>query len=148
MSTPAQITTAVISQLQASSSLSYINDLAILNGARDDINIYPTLILEPSYDDEQDTDTNTKVTLRSGFVLMAYTRVNEISKQIVGDSVSKGVKDILNDIKKAISADRTLGGVAIDVKFGRATYDFDEFPARMVALELEVLFRQTESTRT
>lgn len=148
MSTPTQIVNAIISQLQSSSSLSYINDLAILNGARDDINIYPMLILEPTYDDELDTDTNTKVDIKSGFVLMAYNRVNEISKQIVGDSNNKGVKDIINDIKKAISSDRTLGGVAIDTKIGRASYDFDEFPTRMVALEIEVHFRQTESTRT
>lgn len=148
MSTPAQVTSAIITQLKNSSDLSYVNDLAILNGARDDINVYPTILLEPTYDEEEDTDTNTKVTLRSGFVLMAYNRVSEVSKQIVGDVNSKGIKDILNDIKKALSSDRTLGGVAIDVRIGRAEYDFNEFPTRMVALGIEVIFRQTESTRT
>ena len=78
MSTPAQIIDAIVTQLQNSTAISYINDLAILKGARDDINIYPTIIIEPVYDDEEDYDTNTKVTIRSGFVLMVYNRVSEI----------------------------------------------------------------------
>lgn len=149
MSTPAQILTAIQDHLKNSAHLSYINDDCIFLGARESMPQFPCIVIEPLPNSNEITnDMNTYVDIRYFVAVIAYNKVMEPNKQIVGDDYVKGIADIENDLKKAISLDGTLGGVAIDTIIHTSDLDFQEWPVRSVALEVEIFFRQNRTTRT
>ena len=136
-------------QLQNSSALSYVDDNLIFLGARDTINQFPAIVLEPlRVDESSERDVYQSVDLRIFFAVIGYVNIPDPSYQMVGDGSSiKGILDLENDIKKAISGDRTLGGNAIYTWIRTSTFDLDQFPVRSVGIEIEVLTRQTDTTR-
>jgi len=136
-------------QLQNSSALSYVDDNLIFLGARDTINQFPAIVLEPlRVDESSERDVYQSVDLRIFFAVIGYVNIPDPSYQMVGDGSSiKGILDVENDIKKAISGDRTLGGNAIYTWIRTSTFDLDQFPVRSVGIEIEVLTRQTDTTR-
>lgn len=148
MTTPAQIFTALQYQLQDSPYLNYVNDDSILLGTREGINLFPCIVIEPASKTEEFTkDVNESVDIRY------YCTVNgvintHIDRQLVGNDKHKGLLDLENDIKKAISSDHTLDGHAIDTLIHTSAPDIIEWPIRMVAIEVEIFFRQNRITRT
>ena len=148
MATPSQILTALQDQLKNSSDLSYIADEAVILGAREAYDLYPCVAIEKVRTAEEEIDINTLVSIRMAVVVIAIIRVHDPSIQVVGSGTNYGIVDVENHIKKAISEDKTLGGLAIDITIGQAVNDFEEFPVRSVGIELEIFFRQTELTRT
>lgn len=148
MSKPSTVYDALVSQLRASSALSYIDDGLIFEGVRDHITMFPCLFVEPASSTEIDSDINSKVDITLQIKIVAFNRVEDVDRQIVGDTNIKGIFDLENDIKTAISSDRTLGGSALDAKVVGSDYSFDEWPIRSVEIEVEIRFRQIESTRT
>lgn len=149
MSTPAQVITALQNQLKNSTALSYVNDEFILLGARQGMAQYPCILLEPLPNTEEfRNDQNVKVDIRYFIAVIGYIRITEPDKQIVGDTNTKGIADLENDIKKAISADETLGGIVIDTIIHTSDPDLQEWPVRSVAIEVEIFFRQDRTART
>ncbi len=148
MSTPAQVITALQNQLKNSSALSYINDEFIMVGFREGLPQFPCIFIEPMPSEESRNDANTKVDIRYTVAVTGLVRVTEPDKQIVGDSNTKGIADLENDIKKAISSDETLGGVVIDTIIHTSDKDIQEWPVRSVAIEVEIFFRQDRTART
>jgi hypothetical protein len=54
----------------------------------------------------------------------------------------------MNDVKKALSADHTLGGACINLTVGDGQYDSGEdYPLRGFQISVEVLYRQNRLTR-
>lgn len=148
MSKPADILSALQDQLKNSADLSYINDECIFLGARESLSQYPCIVIEPLPNSvEINNDMNIYVDIRYFVAVIAYNKVMESNKQIVGDSNVKGIADIENDLKKAISSDGTLGGVAVETIIHTSDLDFQEWPVRSVALEVEIFFRQNRTTR-
>lgn len=145
-STPAIAIRALKTQLEDSSFLTYIKK--VYEGTRDDNTLLPCIVLEPVRNNEEFTgypivNTNFRVQI------FAIMQVFNKDKQIVGDTKTKGVLDIENDIKKAIGADFTLGNAGIEtVNFIETLYDFTYYPRRGVSIEVEIEFKQNVITRT
>lgn len=149
MSTPAQVLTALQNQLKNSAALSGVNDAMILLGIRDSYNQFPAIVIEPIPQAEEiSNDTNVKVDIRYPVAVIGYSKVMEPDKQIVGDANSIGLADLENNIKKAISEDHTLGGVAIMATIKTSEPDLIEWPTRSISIEVEILFRQDRAART
>jgi hypothetical protein len=147
MSTPASIVAAIQDVLQASSYLSYINNEDILLGIREGVTIFPCILIEPisdiltaeSYPYEQRT-ISVNIT--------AYVQVYDKDKQLVGDTNTKGVLDVENDIRKALSSDITLGLADVyDTRIISSIHDFEQYPTRGFAINVECHYRQNRLTR-
>jgi hypothetical protein len=116
-------------------------------GVRDGIPEFPCLIVEPSELQEAD-DIYGRQELRLKLLVIGFIQCMDPEMQIVGDSVTPGVVDFLLDVKKAISADRTLGGVVIQTYIQNARFEYVEYPLRSFNLSIEILYRQGTLTRT
>ncbi len=145
--TPASIVSAIKTALEDSSYLSYINDNSIFLGVRDSISVFPCIIIEPI------GNTLTDEAMPNEYLILnvnitAYIQVYDKEKQIVGDTQTKGVLDVENDIKKALSSNSTLGlAEVIDTKIISSVHDFEQYPVRGFAINLEVHYKQNRTTR-
>ena len=145
--TPAAILTALQDVLQNSSYLSYINDGDIMLGVRENITTFPCILIEPINDrmleddypnEQRAVDVN----------ITGYIQVYDKDKQLVGDTNTKGVLDVDNDIRKAISADDKLGQNDIyDTRIMSIIHDFEQYPIRGFAITVEVHYKQNRLTR-
>jgi hypothetical protein len=149
MSNTATILGKVQTQLRNSSYLSYVDNNFIFLGVRDNITNFPCIVIEPDSNDESDLIYG-KQSMVFRVIVTAHIQVFDKDKQLQGDTVNKGILDLENDIKKAISADRTLGitGSYVFARITATTYEFVEYPIRSVAILLEIEFRQNTTTRT
>jgi len=145
--TPASIVSAIKTLLANSTYLNYINDANIFLGFRESISIFPCIIIEPL------GDTLTNEAMPNEYLILnvnitAYIQVHDKDKQIVGDTQTKGVLDVENDIKKALSSNSTLGlAEVIDTKIISSVHDFEQYPVRGFAINLEVHYKQNRTTR-
>jgi len=81
--------------------------------------------------------------------VLAYIQAHDKEKQIVGNTTVRGILDVENDIKKAISADTTLGANVIKSRIVNTVYgELEDYPVRSLAIEVDIWFRQRLSTRT
>jgi len=147
MSTPANVLSALQTQLKNSTDLSYINDNNILLGVREGIIQYPTIVIEPLRSEESD-ETHNYQDIWYYIAVVCYIKTVSKDKQIVGSGTIKGIADVENDIKKAISSDRTLNAKSIWLEILTATSDFREYPVRSLTIEMRALFRQNSESRT
>lgn len=117
-------------------------------GVRQNIpkNNTPFIIIEPINETEEDIIYQ-RQQLRTTFLISAYIMDYDKDRQIVGDSTNKGIMDVKNDIKKALSADPTLNSNCIKFYFPNVLYDISDYPMRGVQIEMEVMFRQDFTTR-
>jgi len=148
MTTPAGILTALKTLLEDSSDLSYVKDTEIFLGLREAYNVFPCIVIEKTRSDEQRDDVNGKAKIFMRVVVFGINRITDVDQQLVGSGGLKGTADMENDIKKAISADKTLGGTVIDINFGASVDNTEGWPTRGIGVEIEIEFRQTETTRT
>ena len=145
--TPASIVTALQNILKNSSYLSYIDDGSIFLGVREGVTNFPCMVIEVVGDRLLD-ETNPYEGRALGINILLYIQVYDKEKQIVGDTNTKGVLDIENDIRKAISADIKLGLADIyDTRILSTVQDIIQFPIRGFAVNLEVHYRQDRLTR-
>lgn len=147
MSKPSEILTQIKTQLQNSSDLSYVNNYEILLGVRSNMVNYPCIIIEPLGLLELDY-VYLKQKLHFKIAVVGFIKVTNVDKQIVGDTTDKGILDLENDVKKALSSDITLGGYAIKLEIKETAYDFVEFPVRSFSLSIDVMFEQTSTVRS
>lgn len=146
MSTPAEILDAVGDALQNDATLAgYVKNFFI--GKRAQIVLFPVIAVQQISLSEKDLTFGTQ-DLRMSAGVYALIKVDNKDLQSVGDGTTKGILDVENDIKKALSADRTLGGKAIFTRISTTTYDESEYPVKGLAIELEIQFRQGTTTRT
>lgn len=145
MSKPADVLSQLKTQLENSTDLSYVKNIFL--GYREGITQFPVIILEPMRIVESD-DVYGRQELRFSIAVIGFIAVKDKERQIVGDSNYKGILDFENDIKKAISADRTLNGLAIHTSFIETRYEFVEYPVRGFAIDIEVRLRQDTEDRT
>lgn len=150
MSTPTQIYTAIQTQLRADASLSYVEDSAVLLGLRESFVQYPAICIEEGKTLQENIDVDTFVDITMRIPIFILIKPLDPDKQLVGDlaSVTVGAADILNDLKKALSADPTLGGYAINSYFGEADPLLEQWPTRSQSLVFIVFFRQHRINRT
>jgi hypothetical protein len=146
------LTTALIVEeiqdiLQASSYLSYIDDANIFLGVRENVTIFPCLVIEVVGDRLLD-ETYPYEGRALDINVIVFIKVFDKDKQLAGDTNTKGVLDIENDIRKAISADITLGLADIyDTRLLSTVQDIVQYPIRGFAISLECHYRQSRLTR-
>lgn len=116
-------------------------------GVRDGIPEFPCLIIEPVELIESD-DVYTRQELRFKVLIVGFLEGLDPEMQIVGDSARPGIVDFLLDVKKALSADRTLGGKVIQTYIQNSRFDYAEYPLRSFNLTVELFFRQETIART
>jgi hypothetical protein len=148
MSKPSEILSALIAQLKASTDLSFIDDNNFFLGVRDNITQYPCLILEPLETSEGEyVYPKQRLTLR--IAIFGFIEVqDDVDKQIVGDATNRGILDVENLVKKAISSDIKLGGYALDTTMKSTLYEYADYPVRGFTINVDVLFEQASTVRT
>ena len=145
--TPALIIAKIQDILQDSADLSYIKDGSIFLGVRENVTIFPCIILEAAGDrllDETFAFEGRALSIN----IISYIQVYDKDKQLTGDTDTKGVLDIENDIRKAISADITLGLSGVyDSRLLTTIQEIDHYPIRGFAINCEIHYRQERLTR-
>lgn len=145
MSTPTAILSALQTQLSGNATLSaYVKQFLL--GVRESMTMFPVIVIEPVLNDESD-EIHNRQECKLSVTVLAYIRVHDESKQIVGDANTKGILDVENDIKKALSSDRTLSGNCKWLSIKPTRYEFVNFPIRNLEMEIEIEFRQTDTGR-
>lgn len=118
-------------------------------GTRDNIplNNFPCIILEPITAPEESITMphNTEITFT--ITIFGYIKIFDVDKQIVGDTILKGILDLDFDIKKALGAYLDLDGTCLYFSFPNTRYDFNSFPFRGVEIDIKVTLRQDFVTR-
>lgn len=151
MSKPSEILSALQSQLQANSNLSYVDNAQIFLGAREGIATFPAICIE-RVDMEELEYAYPIARLKMTVELIILIKCEDKNQQLVGTPAGnpaiRGTLDVENDVKLAIDSDRTLGGKAIHTEIQDSADGVVEFPVRSVNLRLSILFQQTRSTRT
>lgn len=141
MSKAHDIIDALVTQLKNSSALSSVDDGNIHVGIKDNITMFPCIIIESS-----------------GGSLLAETlpyerRVKRISISGFVNSIDKEgslteLLDLENNVFIAISSDTKLGlNDVVDVKLIEEVEDFSQFPIRGFTIVLEVQYQQVRLTR-
>jgi hypothetical protein len=119
----------------------------VWDGVKNSVPNFPMIVLEPLNKSESD-DVYDRQEIRLQVAVVGYIECLDVDKQIIGDTNTKGIFNFENDLIKAISADRTLGGYAIHTYLKNTKYEFVEYPIRSFSLECEILFRQGSTSRT
>lgn len=133
--------------LQDSAFLSYVTDGNIFLGFREGISIFPCLIIEP-ISNKMAEESYPYEDLSLMINVTGYIQTFNKDKQLAGDANTKGVLDFENDVKKALSADYTLGlSDVVDTRLVSTAYDFEQYPVRGFSINVEVLFKQDRTTR-
>ena len=146
MSKTADVLSQFKTQLSGSSDLSYVKNVFL--GRRERIVTYPTIIIDYLGTDETD-EIYDRQELNLKVVVIGIINTPNEDKQIVGDTNTKGIINFEHDIKKAISSDRTIGGYAVWTKIlSSRTDEYENYPMRAVALEVDIQFRQDSDSRT
>lgn len=146
MSTPASILTALKTQLEADTTLADTVEVFLL-GVRENISEFPAIIIEPVQSVEDD-DIRNQQEIFFTVAVMGYVNVKNPDKQLVGDSDTKGILDLENDVKKAISSDPTIGATVANTQITETKYEFTDYPIRSFAMTIVLYHRQNLTTRT
>lgn len=140
------VLTALSNQLKNNATLAaYVKN--VFFGVRDGIPDFPCLIIEPSELQETD-DIYGRQELRFKVLIVGFIECLDPDLQICGVTGAPGIVDMILDVKKAISADRTLGGKVIQTFIQNAKFEYVEYPLRSFNLSVEMLFRQETTSRT
>lgn len=116
-------------------------------GDRENVVTFPCLMIEPINIIESD-DTNPYQDLTMIVRITGLAKIQDKDLQIIGNDEVKGILNFLTDVKKALSADRRLDSNAKHMTFTEATFVKKEYPIRAFELIVEILYRQTATTRT
>lgn len=145
-STPEGILSALLSQLQNHASLDDVEQFAA--GYREDAGIFPGVYIEPVRDREEDYVYGIQ-RIYFTILIIGVIHDQDEDKQLIGDENHISISQLKNNIVKAISSDRTLGGVANFLKITDTDYDREETacPRRACGIEIEVEFEQDTTTR-
>lgn len=148
MTNASEVIAALQTQLTDDSTLSAYVKGKVLLGDREGVTIYPVIILEPMELLEADrTYPEQQCTL--SVEVYGCVNVKDKDVQLIGDANTKGIMEMENDVKAAISADRTLGISGSDVwaRITRTDYDRRFYPLRFFRMVVEIDFRQNSSSR-
>jgi hypothetical protein len=148
MSKPAELITNLKTLLSGNATLSaYVKQFLLGTREIETITLYPTIMLEPIVDEENDS-VYQKQENHFRVQVIGLINVPDKDKQIVGDANTKGILDVVNDVKLAIDGDRTLSGKANHIAIGETSYSPDLYPVRQFTMLLDIWYDQIAGTRT
>lgn len=147
MSKPNDILIALIAQLQASSALSYVDDSNIMQGLRDNVVSFPSLMITSGGDNVVDYSYPYEKIVQK-FRIFGILQVYDKDDQLTDNGSIQGLLTLKNDIKKAITSIPTLGMADVyDTKIPSSQDDDVNYPTTGFVLEVEVLYKQDRTTR-
>lgn len=141
MAKPLEILNKIQTQLQGSSDLTSVTDTHIFIGMRENITVFPSLIVELlSILEDNAAYGKQRLTMSVGVIgiVNTYDKDNQFTDLLT----------LENNVKKALSADITLGGYSINLEFGETIYDIIEYPVRSFNIRVDILFEQTSTGRS
>jgi len=111
----------------------------------------PCICVEPIQNNEIVNDMNQIKNVRLNFDVIAFSYCpTDSDKTIVGDANYKGILDIENDIRKALTDNNTLNDNVIDLSMDTTTFDIEtvekKYYTRAVVIPVSVLYRQVDVT--
>lgn len=138
------IKNSIVSTLKIDSDLKLIGVKNVFEGDRDQVSVdeYPNIRIEIVSNDESEREINNRVDLVATIAIGCYMKIEDVDSQL--DSMI----GFETAVKKSLSQDPTLGGVAIDRVFLTSLYDNEYWPIRGVIVQMQVKYRQTYKTRT
>lgn len=142
-----KIWSAIKSKLVAAQAagqlLEYVATNSLFEGIRDNIpsGAFPVIVMEPDSVDEENFTMPNRVLIRDRINITCAIEHMDLSKQIIGDGSTRGIKDIVNDVKNVLAADPKLGlnadGV-LRIRFPSTRYFVDNYPMREAVITVEV----------
>ena len=137
--------------LSTDTDLSYIKK--VFEGFRDMVpeDNYPCIYIEPVQSPESPYSTGNRVKINFDIQIIGEMLALDFDHQIYGytytetvDGVPvtrtvKGIMDIGNDIKSALSKSMNLSGTCQSFTFTDMTYSFKEFPFRQVSIIMKIV---------
>ncbi len=122
----------------------------VYSGTREKIALqnFPCIILEPTNAPEEAITMPNNMEVNFTITILAYIKIYDVDKQIVGDATTKGILDVNLDIKKALGAYDDLDGKCLYFEFPDTRFDFDSYPFRGVEIDMKITLRQNFVTRT
>ena len=150
-----KIWNAILSKLttaQASGLLTYVSASSIMEGIRENIpsGAFPVIVLEPDTSEELEHTTPNRN--RSVFRVNITCAIEhmDLDKQILGDGTTRGIVDIVNDVKNVLQADTKLGLAAdgvLWIRFPSTRWFVDNYPMREAVITTEVTYTHTITGR-
>ena len=122
----------------------------VYEGSRDNIpkSNYPCIVMEPRGISERDISIPEQVEAVFTITLLGVIEIYDKEKQIVGDDSTKGIVDLMLDIKRAFGKDTNLSGNCIYFEFPDTRFDLGMFyPLRGVEIDMAIHLRQNFRTR-
>jgi hypothetical protein len=144
MATNSSVLTALKTQIENNANLTYVKNVYL--GIREVVAEFPVIFIEPISTDETDGSYACQEIVFNVAVVGAVECVEE-DLQLIGDTDNKGILDLENDIKKAISSDETIGGTCYHLNIVRTNYTEKELNIRRCQIEIQLRYKQNASTR-
>jgi len=122
----------------------------VYEGIRDNVPVqnFPCIFLEPINAPEEAITMPSNMEINFTITILAWIKIYDVDKQIVGDTTTKGILDVNFDIKKALGAHDDLDGECLYFEFPDTGFDFDSYPYRGVGIDMKITLRQNFITRT
>ena len=136
--------TNILTTAKTSGTLTYVKD--ILQGVREDVPLYPIIVLEPKSESEARHTVPRFIRNTFGLSIICWIEAYKPDKQIVGEANDKGILDIVRDVKNVLNAYPNLNGKAIKFEFPTTTFGAENWPYRYgsVEMSIEYLCKDTE----
>lgn len=145
MANEAGVIAALIALLKADATLSaYVRN--VYGKERQAILEFPQICVTPVTSTESEENFG-KVNVIMNVNVSVFNQIPDADQHLAGTDY-KDLMTIVNDVKKAIDADRFLSTTALYTKITGVAYDYEGFPDCGAHMTLEILFRQDIGVRT
>ena len=131
--------------------LEYVNTTSVYEGIRDTIpsGAFPAVIMEPDGEDEIKHTAPQRLLITYRYQVTCVIEHIDQDKQIIGDGTTRGIADIVADVKNVILGDtdgsEKLGlativgkGGVLRTSFPATQYFVDNYPMREAVITVEV----------
>lgn len=139
----------ILNTAKQSGSLTYFKN--ILKGVRDfniEIdNALPVIVLEPLRDIEDSATLPHRKKITFIINIFIVMKVYNFDEQITGGEGTKGILDMVEDVKNVLNANRTLNGKVIKFNFTDTSYSFEDYPIRQAVITMENEYIITDTGR-
>ena len=133
---------------QTGQPLEYVKN--IYQGIKEDlpVSFTPAIILEPLTETEENITTpyNKKITFE--ILIECVLESVALTEQITGNTKgTKGILDIVADVKNVLNANRTLNDTCLKFEFPTTTYIFEMYPFRLADIVMRIEAISQDTTR-
>jgi len=132
--------------------LQYVKE--ILEGVREDVPLFPCIILEPVSESESEYSVPMYKRIILQITITCWMEAYNIDTQITGEvkpggryDDNRGIFDIVADVKNELNTYPDLNGKAIKFNFANTRYYFETYPYRAGEITMNIEFITQKDTR-